>query len=83
VDRSPDEVVKSVLYVPSITPDEHPWDSIEAFVDFVDRYRAEGISDFIFQPPFEDSAGIVERVSAEVLPGLKGEARYTSTQDRA
>jgi alkanesulfonate monooxygenase SsuD/methylene tetrahydromethanopterin reductase-like flavin-dependent oxidoreductase (luciferase family) len=81
--RPPDEVVKSVLYVPSITPDEHPWDSVDAFVDFVGRYRDEGITEFILQPPFEDTAGIIERVSADVLPGLRDEARYNSSQDRA
>ena len=83
VGRSPGDVVKSVLYVPSVTPDEHPWDSVEAFVDFVGRYRAEGIAEFILQPPFEDLTGIVERVSHEVLPGLRTSAGYTSIEDRA
>jgi alkanesulfonate monooxygenase SsuD/methylene tetrahydromethanopterin reductase-like flavin-dependent oxidoreductase (luciferase family) len=81
--RAPDDVIKSVLFVPSVTPDEHPWDSVEAFVDFVGRYRDEGIAEFILQPPFEDTTGIVERVSHEVLPGLRTSAGYTSIQDRA
>jgi hypothetical protein len=80
--RSPVDVIKSVLYVPSVTPGEHPWDSVEAFVDFVGRYRDEGIVEFILQPPFEDTNGIVERVSHDVLPGLRSGAGYTSTRDR-
>jgi alkanesulfonate monooxygenase SsuD/methylene tetrahydromethanopterin reductase-like flavin-dependent oxidoreductase (luciferase family) len=80
--RSPDEVVKSVLYVPSVTPDEHPWDSTEAFVDFVGRYRTDGIAEFILQPPFEDTSGIVERVSQDILPGFRSSPGYTSADDR-
>ena len=68
--RDPATVVKSVLYVPSVTPDERPWDSIDAFVDFVGRYRERGVRDFIFQPA---SAGrdLIERVSREVIPALR------------
>ena len=64
-------------------PDERPWDSVDAFVDFVGRYRAEGISEIILQPPFEDETGIVGRISHDPLPGLRAEAGYTSTRDRA
>ena len=81
--RSPEDVTKSVLYVPSVTPDEHPWNSVDAFLDFVGRYADEGISDFILQPPFDDTAGIVERVSADILPDLRKVTGYTSTRDRA
>jgi alkanesulfonate monooxygenase SsuD/methylene tetrahydromethanopterin reductase-like flavin-dependent oxidoreductase (luciferase family) len=69
--RAPQSVIKSVLYVPSITPDEHPWDSIEAFRDFVGRYRDAGMNEVILQPPFEDATGIVERVALEVLPEFR------------
>jgi alkanesulfonate monooxygenase SsuD/methylene tetrahydromethanopterin reductase-like flavin-dependent oxidoreductase (luciferase family) len=79
--RSPNEVVKSVLFVPSVTPDEHPWDSTEAFVDYIGRYQQQGITEFILQPPFEDTAGIVERVSQELLPGLRSGAGYTLLND--
>jgi alkanesulfonate monooxygenase SsuD/methylene tetrahydromethanopterin reductase-like flavin-dependent oxidoreductase (luciferase family) len=71
VGRNPDEVIKSVLYVPSITPEEHPWESIDAFDDFVGRYREAGMDEVILQPPFDDQSGIVERVAAEVLPRLR------------
>jgi alkanesulfonate monooxygenase SsuD/methylene tetrahydromethanopterin reductase-like flavin-dependent oxidoreductase (luciferase family) len=69
--RDPSTVIKSVLYVPSITPDEHPWDSVEAFSDYVGRYREVGVTDFVLQPPFEETSDVVERVSRDLLPGLR------------
>lgn len=68
--RDPATVIKSVLYVPSVTPDEHPWDSTDAFVDFVCRYRENGVQDFIFQPA-SASRALIERVSGELLPALR------------
>ena len=68
--RDPAAVIRSVLHVPSITPDEHPWDSMDAFADFVGRYREHGINEFILQPantPIE----LIERVSADLLPALR------------
>lgn len=81
--RNPADVIKSVLYVPSVTPDEHPWDSVDAFVDFVGRYKAEGLTEFIFQPPFEDKSGIVDWISHDILPKYREQAGYTSVLDRA
>jgi alkanesulfonate monooxygenase SsuD/methylene tetrahydromethanopterin reductase-like flavin-dependent oxidoreductase (luciferase family) len=69
--REPGSVTKSLLYVPSIIPTEHPWDSVEAFVDFVGRYNEVGVRDFILQPPFEESSDVVDRISRDVLPGLR------------
>jgi len=69
--RAPEDVIKSVLYVPSITPDEQPWDSVEAFRDFVGRYQDAGMTEVILQPPFEDTTGIVEQVATEVLPEFR------------
>jgi alkanesulfonate monooxygenase SsuD/methylene tetrahydromethanopterin reductase-like flavin-dependent oxidoreductase (luciferase family) len=71
INREPSEVIKSVLYVPSVTPDEHPWDSVDAFRDFVGRYREAGMSECIFQPPFDDQSGIVERIALDIIPGLR------------
>jgi alkanesulfonate monooxygenase SsuD/methylene tetrahydromethanopterin reductase-like flavin-dependent oxidoreductase (luciferase family) len=67
--RDPAAVIKSVLYVPSITPDERPWDSVDAFADFVGRYGDAGMTDFILQPPINHQDEMLERVS-EFLPGL-------------
>jgi alkanesulfonate monooxygenase SsuD/methylene tetrahydromethanopterin reductase-like flavin-dependent oxidoreductase (luciferase family) len=68
--RDPATVTKSVLYVPSVTPDEHPWDSADAFVDFVGRYRERGVRDFILQPA-SASRDVLERISGEILPDLR------------
>ncbi|HQY29796.1 MAG TPA: hypothetical protein PK691_00820, partial [Thermomicrobiales bacterium] len=67
----PATVTKSVLYVPSVTPDEHPWESIESFRDFVGRYLEAGISDIILQPPPEDETGIVEQIANDCLPEFR------------
>ena len=53
-----------------MTPDEHPWDSVDAFVDFVGRYRDQGIQDFILQPANADH-NLIEQISNEVLPALR------------
>lgn len=69
--RDPATVTKSLLYVPSIIPTEHPWDSLEAFSDFVGRYQDAGVTDLILQPPFEETNDVVERVSRDLLPGYR------------
>jgi alkanesulfonate monooxygenase SsuD/methylene tetrahydromethanopterin reductase-like flavin-dependent oxidoreductase (luciferase family) len=68
--RDPAAVIKSVLYVPSVTPDEHPWDSVDAFVDFIGRYRDCGIRDFILQPG-NTERDLIEQISVEILPALR------------
>lgn len=69
--RDPGSVIKSLLYVPSIIPDEHPWDSLDAFADFVGRYAECGVTDFILQPPYDETNDVVDRVSHELLPSLR------------
>jgi alkanesulfonate monooxygenase SsuD/methylene tetrahydromethanopterin reductase-like flavin-dependent oxidoreductase (luciferase family) len=71
VGRDPATLVRSVLYVPSLAADEHPWDSPYAFGDYVDRFRDLGLTEFIFQPPPPDRFPIVERIATEVIPGLR------------
>ena len=69
--REPRDVLRSVLYVPSVTPDERPWDSEEAFLDFVGRYREAGMGEVILQPPPDEHGELFERVSREHLPRLR------------
>jgi alkanesulfonate monooxygenase SsuD/methylene tetrahydromethanopterin reductase-like flavin-dependent oxidoreductase (luciferase family) len=72
VGRDPATIVRSVLYVPPQMPSERPWDSLAAFVDYVGRYRELGMTEFVFQPPQEpERFALVERVAADVLPGLR------------
>lgn len=77
-DRAPGDVKRSMLYVVAQMPDEHPWDSTDAFEDFVGRFSEAGVQEFIFQPPPADQLDIVERVATDILPKL----RVPATADR-
>jgi hypothetical protein len=55
---------------------EDPWPSVDAFTEFVGRYREIGVSELIFlctpydrkrRPPFE-------RIATEVMPALRAAA---------
>lgn len=57
---------------------ETPWASVQAFQDYVGRYREAGIDEFIFYLPAEPrypaeavGAGVFERVVHEVMPALR------------
>lgn len=69
--RKPTDVKRSMLFVPPMMPNEHPWDSVDAFTDFVGRFSEAGVHDFILQTPAVDAFAIVERVAVDVLPGLR------------
>jgi alkanesulfonate monooxygenase SsuD/methylene tetrahydromethanopterin reductase-like flavin-dependent oxidoreductase (luciferase family) len=70
-DRDPLSIKRSMLYVVAQMRDERPWDSTDAFEDYVGRYSEAGVHEFIFQPPPPDRLDIVERVATDVLPKLR------------
>ena len=70
-ERDPKAIKRSMLYVVAQMPDEHPWDSTDAFEDFVGRFTEAGVREFIFQPPPPDRLDVVERVATDVLPRLR------------
>lgn len=70
IGRDPDSVIRSLLYIPTRTPDR-PWDSLEAFTDYVGKFREIGITDFLFDEPPAANRGILERVAGELLPTLR------------
>jgi hypothetical protein len=70
-ERDPQSVKRSLLYVVAHMQDERPWDSVDAFVDYVGRFSEAGVQEFIFQPPPPDRLEIVERVATEALPCLR------------
>ncbi|HEV2129235.1 MAG TPA: LLM class flavin-dependent oxidoreductase [Thermomicrobiales bacterium] len=70
-DRDPKSIKRSMLYVVAQMPDERPWDSTDAFEDYVGRFSKAGVQEFIFQPPPADKLDIVERVATDVLPKLR------------
>jgi alkanesulfonate monooxygenase SsuD/methylene tetrahydromethanopterin reductase-like flavin-dependent oxidoreductase (luciferase family) len=58
--------------------DERPFASLEAFYEFIGRYREEGVSEFIFyydrpgMPPEKHLAsGMIERIAGEAIPRLR------------
>jgi F420-dependent oxidoreductase-like protein len=73
IGRDPADVVRSLYYwVPRAADD--PWSSTEAFLDVVGRYREAGIEEFILDHPRDDQLDVLERVAADVLPGLRSPA---------
>jgi alkanesulfonate monooxygenase SsuD/methylene tetrahydromethanopterin reductase-like flavin-dependent oxidoreductase (luciferase family) len=70
VGRDPATLIRSVLYVPSLAPAERPWDSPDAFADYVGRFQELGFAEFLFQPPPPEQFTLAERVAAG-LPGLR------------
>jgi hypothetical protein len=50
-----------------------PWSSVDAFIDFVGRYAAAGVTDFVFDEPRAAQSAVLARVAGEVLPRLRGE----------
>ena len=72
IGRDPAAILRSHLYVAPQLPGERPWDSPEAFHDFVGRFREVGVGEFLLQPPPPENFPVVERVAAEVIPLLRG-----------
>lgn len=75
IGRDPGEILRSHLYVAPQLAEERPWDSLEAFRDFVGRFGEAGVQEFLLQPPPDDRFAIVEQVAAEVLPASSGAGR--------
>ena len=74
-DRDAATIRHSLVCFPPLTP----WDSVEYFRDFVARYRAVGIDEFVLywprtwrDAPRED--GVFETVCSEVIPQMREEA---------
>lgn len=70
-ERDPKAIKRSMLYVVAQMPEEHPWDSPDAFEDYVGRFTEAGVQEFLFQPPPPDRLDMVERIATDVLPKLK------------
>ncbi len=70
VGRDPAAIVRS-LYGWTLKLGVDPWQSPDAFLDVVGRYREVGISEFLMEAPGEDQFDVMERVAVDVLPGLR------------
>lgn len=51
---------------------EDPWASVDAFSDFVGRYREIGCSDFVLPEPSPEMTTPFERIVRDVIPALRG-----------
>jgi alkanesulfonate monooxygenase SsuD/methylene tetrahydromethanopterin reductase-like flavin-dependent oxidoreductase (luciferase family) len=67
IGRDPSDILRSLLYVPAIMPAEHPWDSLDAFRDFVGRFQEAGIEEFLLQPPPDDQRAVFEQIASDVV----------------
>jgi alkanesulfonate monooxygenase SsuD/methylene tetrahydromethanopterin reductase-like flavin-dependent oxidoreductase (luciferase family) len=70
VGRDPREILRSHLYVPALMPEERPWDSPEALIDFLGRLSEVGIGEEILQIPANLDRRHVERI-AEAAAQIK------------
>lgn len=71
IGRDPGTIVRSLYGWPKLIGGD-PWSSPETFLQTVDRYRAVGINEFIFEPPYEDAGWTtMARICAELIPALK------------
>ena len=71
IGRDPASIKRSMFYEVNQSPEEDPWASTDAFADYIGRYAEAGIQEFILQPPPPDRFGMVERIAADILPGLR------------
>lgn len=71
VGRDPGEVLRSHLHVGMILPHERPWDSADAFADFVGRFGEVGVREFILQPPADLPRETLERIWLDTIPRLQ------------
>ena len=70
IGRDPRAMIRS-LYGWTIPMGVDPWSSPDAFADVVGRYREAGMSEFLMEAPHDEQFPIMERIAAEVLPGLR------------
>jgi F420-dependent oxidoreductase-like protein len=68
--RDPSTISRSLYGWASIMPYD-PWSSVDAFHDCIGRYRDVGINEFIIDYPPDRQLQVLERVAADVIPGLR------------
>ena len=68
IGRDPAAIKRSVFYGVNQALDEKPWASVDAFEDYVGRYAATGMEEFILQLPADVDTAVVERIASDILP---------------
>lgn len=72
IGRDPSEIIRSFFgMAPRQTMsgrlEVDPWSSPDAFIEVVEQYRAAGMSEFLFDPPYPHQFDTMERIAADVL----------------
>jgi alkanesulfonate monooxygenase SsuD/methylene tetrahydromethanopterin reductase-like flavin-dependent oxidoreductase (luciferase family) len=73
IGRDPASVKRSMFYGVNQSKEEKPWSSIDAFEDYIGRYREAGMHEFILQPPTPEQFSVVETVASDILPKLRNQ----------
>ena len=77
--RDPRALRRAFLWAPWVQSVD-PWDSADAFLDFVGRYREAGVGEFIFDEPRPKQRPTLERIAGAELPTLRARAEQWSAQ---
>lgn len=70
IGRDPASIVRSLYGWASLMPAD-PWESVEAFLEVVGRYRDAGVNEFILDAPDVDRFPVLERIATEAIPSLR------------
>jgi len=75
IGRDPRTLRRSILRF-CLPPTEDPWVSVDAFTEFVGRYREIGVDEFIFgyRPGGRPRPATFERIATEIIPALRASA---------
>jgi len=74
IGRDPATLKRSMFYGVRQSPEEDPWESVDAFTDYIGRYSEAGMREFLLQPPPRERFGMVERIASDILPALRANA---------
>jgi alkanesulfonate monooxygenase SsuD/methylene tetrahydromethanopterin reductase-like flavin-dependent oxidoreductase (luciferase family) len=68
--RDPASLRRAFVWAPWVHAVD-PWDSPAAFVEFVDRYHAAGVTEFILDEPRTEQQPVLQRIARDVVPILR------------
>ncbi|CAN5857875.1 LLM class F420-dependent oxidoreductase [soil metagenome] len=71
IGRDPASIKRSMFYGVRQSPEDDPWQSVDAFTDYIGQYAEAGMREFVLQPPPPDRFGMVERIASDILPTLR------------
>lgn len=70
IGRNPESIIRSLYGWAALMPAD-PWQSKDAFLEVIGRYREAGINEFIIDAPGPDRFAVLEQIAADVIPGLR------------